>query len=208
MNIAEFWSHIEGIKDSKSPAKDLVEILNKLSPQEVWSFKVHFEQINVFAERFDLYYAAYMLIGWCDWEIFCDFRAAMIAKGKNAYESMLKNPDSLADYWGDLDITDDAFGFIPVLVYEKITGQKIPDDCYIVPCEYVFEDGTVLADDENWDFDDETENKNRLPNLSNLYYSEGSINVQNHNVAIITRVSHSDDLQKTYSILQVKRKIN
>jgi hypothetical protein len=172
MSIQMFWSIVEQCKNFEQPEVDLENILKKLSPEEIAAYKWHFENLVLVAYRWDMWGAAYLLYDGCSDDGFFDFLYGLIAQGKEMYESAVKNPDSLTALWGKSQISNETFCYVPKWVYEEMTGNKLPADCWQVP-------GTLESDfeidhsmNEDWDFDSEIENKKHLPKLSALCYAE------------------------------------
>ena len=207
MNIQQFWSHIEKIKHSKIPAKDIENILKKLPIEEIISFDFHLKNLHLCAFRLDLYFAACMLIGWCDEELFSDFIFALITKGKKIYESAIQFPDSVVALANDANISDDSFGFSPSRIYKKLTGNEIPKSFFEIPGTYMFDDGTVLGEEREWDFHDKEERKKHLPKLSEFYYGQKRLSYHYNGPAIFQRARYSKDFsERVYELCVVKGK--
>jgi hypothetical protein len=98
------------------------------------------------------------------------FRGWLIAQGRAVYEQALADPDSLAglpavvdacasgeDLWGE-DILGVAWN-----AYQTATGSELPQGAYSLRYPDL---------DPSWDFDfdNETEMRRRLPRLTGLYY--------------------------------------
>lgn len=161
MELTEFWNIIEIGKDSDEPENVLKEELNKLGAEEVASFQKHFEDIFDKADAWNLWGAAYLIGGGCSDDGFIDFRYALISMGKSIYEKAIADPDSLASLGRDIEIDNELFGYVAGTVYEEKTGEEIP---VVENISYQETAG------EDWDFDDEAENKKRLPKLTELYW--------------------------------------
>ena len=167
MDITEFWEIIEPGKHSEEPEQSLRAKLEKYSPEEIESFQAHFDTLVDNAYLWDLWGAAYLIGGGCSDDRFIDFRYALISKGRGIYEKALIDPDSLFELGeiveGDLDIAIDneIFGYVSGEIYEDKTGKEIPRT------------GSPSSDEsmgEEWDFEDEAENKKRLPKLYSRYW--------------------------------------
>jgi hypothetical protein len=161
MNIDEFWAIIEKGKDSEEPEEIIPEQLKKLSPEEIISFQDHFDRLHEQAYQWGLWGAAYMIGGGCSDDGFVDFRYGLISKGRDIYEKALENPDSLAKLALDTDIENELFGYVAQEAYEDITGKEMP----MSECS---ESSEPVG--EYWDFDDEEENKKRMPELTDIFY--------------------------------------
>lgn len=178
MNINEFWAIVEHCKDAESPEVALADSLQHLSVEEIVEFHNYFKWLDNYAYRWDIWGAAYLLHAGCSDDGFEYFRSGLIAKGRSIYESVLKNPDDLRILWGMGNIDNEAYGCVAYEVLARKQGiseveamdflyermSRTPFDLYIDGALY------VAPDTEDWDFEDETENRKRLPELSNLYY--------------------------------------
>jgi hypothetical protein len=161
MNIEEFWEIIEKGKDSDAPEEIISEELKKLPPSEIASYQEHFDTLFEQAYRWDLWGAAYMIGGGCSDDGFMDFRYGLISKGKDIYNNALENPDSLASLGPDTEIENEMFGYVAQDVYKEMTDNEIPREVYSGPSDPL---------GGEWDFEDEEENKNRIPELTKIYW--------------------------------------
>ena len=162
MNLEEFWKIIEVGSKSQEPEAILEVELNKLDPQEIQSFQEHFDRLFDSAYKWNLWGAAYIIGGGCSDDAFMDFRYGLISLGKPIFENALKDPDSLSEVGTDTEIENESYGYVAQEVYESKTGKEIPRI-----------ERSPEADDsmgEEWDFDDEEENKKRLPKLMEIYW--------------------------------------
>ena len=67
-----------------------------VAPAEIVEFGTIFNEYSSRAYTWDLWAAAYLIGGGCSDDGFLDFRGWLISKGEKAYESALKDPQSLA----------------------------------------------------------------------------------------------------------------
>ena len=81
------------------------------------------------ADTKDLWAAAYMICGGCSDDGFRDFRAWLIAQGREVFKGAVPNPDSLADHpsLGREYPSYPAFWSIPQEIYNLKTGGDFPD---------------------------------------------------------------------------------
>ncbi|MGI5310766.1 DUF4240 domain-containing protein [Rheinheimera sp. WS51] len=161
MDINEFWEIIELGKDSEEPEDNLRINLEKLTPEEIVSFKIHFDYFFDRAYTWNLWGAAYIIGGGCSDDGFIDFRYGLISQGRVVYSNAIENPESLAELGEDLEIENELYGYVADEVYEEKTGKEISI--------------SAVADNEDsmgeeWDFDDEEENIKRFPKLMALYW--------------------------------------
>jgi len=175
MNINQFWVIVERCKDCEFPEAKLEEILSDLQPEEIAEFFFIFSRLESYAYSETVWCAAYLLNGGCSDDGFDYFRRGLIAKGRAVYELALKNPDDLVCLWGQGDIRNESFGHAAPDAYMKKTGLSVDaayDYLYGYKRGEVFElyiDGQLVDGNpkaESWDFDDEQENRKRLPRLS------------------------------------------
>lgn len=163
MNIDAFWTIIEVGAHSEEPEALLTTELSKLDPVEIASFQQHFDALCDRAYTWKLWGAAYIIEGGCSDDGFIDFRYGLISKGQTVYEAAIESPDSLAQLGSDLDICNEAFGYVAQTVYEEKTGAQI-HRATASPKE-----GSM---GEDWDFDDADANLKQLPILTALYACE------------------------------------
>jgi len=160
MDINQFWMIVEKVKCCEEPEEDVKALLLDLTPEEIVSYQEIFDRLFENAYRWDLWGAAYMMEGGCSDDGFMDFRYGLISKGKDVYEASLVNPDNLADFDFADDISNELFGYVAAEIYEEKTGNEIPRKQFEQPDEPI---------GDEWDFDDDAENKKRLPRLWKKY---------------------------------------
>jgi hypothetical protein len=133
-----FWSIIENSRigttgDQDAQAAALGAHLSTLTIEEIETFDALFRQATQDAYRWDLWAAAYIILGGCSddgFHYFCDW---LISMGRDCFEATLRNPDSLAAYIEDMDDNDqEAFEFedfegVASRVWEQKTGKDIPE---------------------------------------------------------------------------------
>lgn len=156
MDIQQFWNIIENIKGSVEPEEAIKSQLNDLTPEEMVSYQEHFDTLHERAYHWDLWGAAYIMEGGCSDDGFTDFRYGLISKGKNVYETVLSDPDSLSELDFGAEISNELFGYSALDVFEEKTGNEMPRKKFEQPEDPV---------GEEWDFDNDTENRKRLPKL-------------------------------------------
>lgn len=158
MDIHQFWSIIEKIKDNQEPEVNLQKELLKVSPEEIVSYQNHFNNLFHAAYRWDLWGAAYIMEGGCSDDGFTDFRYALISKGQKVFEEALQNADSLVDV--DI-ISNEFFGYAALKAYEEKTGREFPK---LQSNKYPRKPAG-----QDWNFDDASENQCRLPRIWKRY---------------------------------------
>ena len=79
--------------------------LEKLRPEDIVSFDVHYDALRFRAYRKELWGAAYLMNGGCSDDGFEYFRAWLISRGKKVYEQVLSDPDSLDSLYPRISAT-------------------------------------------------------------------------------------------------------
>ena len=102
MDETEFWELVDSTReaaegDPEEQADLLVERLPQLDPDAVLDFARHFESRYNRAYRWDLWGAAWVLLGGASDDAFDAFRCWLIGQGREVFEGALHDPDSLAD---------------------------------------------------------------------------------------------------------------
>lgn len=179
MNIDRFWEIVELCKDFEYPEVALEEILTELPVEEIAKFFYISHWLESYAYSETMWCAAYLLNGGCSDDGFDYFRCGLISKGRAMYELALKNPDDLACLWGTGPIDNELFGGVAArYAYINKTGASVEaafDYLYGYKPDEVFElyiDGQLFVREpqtESWDFDNEEENRKRLPRLTKLF---------------------------------------
>ncbi|QNB10292.1 DUF4240 domain-containing protein [Paraburkholderia tropica] len=176
MNIDKFWEIMARCKESNDPMSSLGEILRQLPLGEVREFGRYFLWMEGYAFRWGIWGAAYLLNGGCRDDGFTDFRRGLILQGRTVYEAVLKDPDHLHTHWGQGPIDCEGIGCVAFDVYAekmKISGEAAMNELY--DYSYLQKPPTHIEGTrydwpnvEDWDFDDEQENRKRLPRLAQL----------------------------------------
>ncbi|MEV0472611.1 DUF4240 domain-containing protein, partial [Streptomyces prunicolor] len=91
----------------------------------------HFEARYNRAYTWDLWGAAWVLLGGASDDSFDYFRCWLIGQGREVYEGAVHDPDSLADLIDDFDEEIDGdgeeLGYAADEAYEQLTGAVAPD---------------------------------------------------------------------------------
>ncbi len=158
MDINIFWQIVDTGKESDRPEEVLAAELSKLEAEAIAEFQQHFDTLFNLAYRWDLWGAAYLLGGGCSDDGFMDFRDGLIAKGRQVFEHAMDNPDNLAEFAHGPDIENEAFGYVATSVYENKTSNQMPSTV----------SSSADPTGEEWDFDDDSENAKRLPEITSI----------------------------------------
>lgn len=165
MDETEFWKIIDSTRDEAEGDPDdqadfVVERLVRLDPDSVLDFARHFESRYYRAYRWDLWGAAWLLLGGASDDAFDYFRYWLIGQGREVFEGALEDPDDLADLLEDFDEEVDgeaeALGETAEEAYERLTGTPLPDMGLATPVE---PEGRPI------DFDDDAAMAERFPKL-------------------------------------------
>src|SRR5512138_2296236 len=110
MDVETFWKLIKTTREASgsntSKQADLVvNALVPLSLDEIFSFEAIWYELMDVAYDAALWDAAYIIGCGCGDSGFQDFRAWLIAQGKEVYEKALVDPESLVDL---IDVKEDA----------------------------------------------------------------------------------------------------
>lgn len=157
----------------------LFDLLVQLPPEEIAAFENAFEDFRTLADREDIAAAATLIEhGLLGDESFEDFRAGLVALGRQAFEAALDDPDSLADHpvvreiasASDLRyLSREDLLFVPSHAYAVSTGRE-----ELTFYEYAesLRSGEEVhpAESDAWEITDEAETRRRLPRLSDLFF--------------------------------------
>jgi Protein of unknown function (DUF4240) len=176
-----FWDIIETARASAGQDRpfheSLTDHLATLTEQDILEYHERFEKMHGALYRYDLWAAAYLIGGGCSDDGFIDFRAGLIAQGREWYQKAAASPDSLADHPAvagarhplcDNPLFYEEVNYAASTAFRRVGGDehafwaalqaRRPRDCL-----------TVIGED--FDFDDDQEMRRRLPRLSACYLS-------------------------------------
>jgi len=132
MDVETFWKLIDTTReasggDNTKHADLLVTALVPLSLDEIFSFEAILDDLMDSAYDAALWDAAYIIGCGCGDDGFWDFRAWLIAQGKEVYERALANPESLVDMIDvDEDAQEGALIYVVMSAYEQKMGEEMP----------------------------------------------------------------------------------
>jgi hypothetical protein len=156
MDIDKFWAIVDKYKDGEYPGVGVDEELTKLTPEEIVSYETHSIELVDRAYCWPVWGAAFIMSeGHCSDDMFTDFRYGLIARGREVYQAVLADPDSLADLPNDW-IGDEDFSAMAWQAYEAKTNEELPWSQIDRPSE---------PSGEKWDFNDHQEACRRLPRM-------------------------------------------
>lgn len=132
MDPDAFWDLIAGAKrecgqDMDASLQWLTERLTTLGPQQAQDFHDILHGYKHLAYQYGLWTAASLMCDGCSDDGFIDFRAWLIAQGKEVYLAALADPDSLADVEPYGGCQFEALTYVGNTVLETLTGQSAYD---------------------------------------------------------------------------------
>ncbi|WP_214319758.1 DUF4240 domain-containing protein [Nonomuraea sediminis] len=189
MNITDFWQLIDAARaeaaQSSSNREDaialaLVDRLAATSKQTIFEYEDIFDQLHRALYRWDIWAAAYLIGGGCSDDSFMDFRAGLIAQGRDWYERAAASPDTLADHpdvisaaaqGHDMALFNELVNYVAAYAYKRINGDEA--DCTFNDDYAKFRSARPDLEPtdmgEDFDFDDASEMHTRLPRLARLF---------------------------------------
>ncbi|WP_264552032.1 DUF4240 domain-containing protein [Flavobacterium sp. N2038] len=161
-----FWKIIQKTKDNSNgnfeeQQEELANELRKLTPDELILFDNSFRNFRGLANTWELWGAIYIIHGGCSDDNFIDFREWVIAQGQKFYYKVTHDPESLVEIETHLieEFDWEGFGYLPGIIFEELTGQKMP---------YTFQEKFDTTGNE-WN-EDSDDLKVMFPKLSAKYW--------------------------------------
>jgi hypothetical protein len=176
-----FWSIIDAARASAKPFRQaLVDHLATRAEQEILDYDERFLDVSGALNRWDVWAAAYLMGRGCSDDSFMDFRAGVVAQGRDWYSRVVTSPDSLADHpavpdtigrpW-DNPLFCEQVNCAASYAFRRVTGDN--EAFYEAVEARDAGDREPLDPDEQFDFNDEDEMRRRLPRLSALCMRAG-----------------------------------
>ncbi|MCE5229806.1 DUF4240 domain-containing protein [bacterium] len=139
----KFWKLIEqsgaGRADCEEQVENLIGILARLPAQEIIEFDRILLEKRILAYRWDLWGVAFIINGGCSDDGFEYFRCWLIGQGREAFERVLQDPESVADLTDEHGIECEDLLYVASQAYERVTGSEMPMVKRIYPNEPVGE---------------------------------------------------------------------
>ena len=129
-----FWALIHQAKsacahDMKAMETFILEQLVALGPESAWNFHHILHAYSSLAYQYGLWDAAGIIKGYgCSDDGFIDFRAWLIAQGKEVYLAALRDPDTLAEIEPYGECCFESLSYVGSDAYEQLTGQSAYTD--------------------------------------------------------------------------------
>ncbi|MGV9344649.1 DUF4240 domain-containing protein [Streptomyces spiralis] len=188
METDEFWNIIETARSNTREGhafdEALVDLLTSRSEQDILEYEERFDELHDAVGRWDVWAAAYLIGGGCSDDSFTDFRAGLIALGRQWYERAAGAPDSLAEHPtviaaaadGDHVLFYERVNYAAAYAFKRMTGDE--EDFYEAWDRHCAAQPGPERDSvdmgEDFDFDDPEEMRRRLPRLAALYLTPGA----------------------------------
>ncbi|MER5382676.1 DUF4240 domain-containing protein [Streptomyces sp. NPDC002688] len=183
MDTSAFWTTIEAARSATTADKPfaaaLVDELATRSKQDILGYQERFDEASGAVYRWDVWAAAYLIGGGCSDDSFMDFRAGLIALGRDWYDKAAAAPDGLAEHPSviaaaqahrDEAIFDEEANYAASGAFGRITGDE--EDFYEAWAAHTASRERPARDSddmgEDFDFDDAHEMHRRLPRLAAL----------------------------------------
>ena len=180
MTEDEFWDHIRATRRADPGAHEerLTQRLAKLPPEEILDFVHLWRVLRARAYRQDLWGAAYLIQCGCSDDGFEYFRDWLILQGRAVYEAAIADPDALAEV---LDGETEGFATGEIWIDAWIEATGAPSDgeqyeAFYRALKFRHPKPPELPRlGRQWDFDDDGEQRKRLPRLAALYLGDDEI---------------------------------
>jgi hypothetical protein len=171
-----FWE-IVGSPDESNRPELIDQRLDALSLDDLVGFRLAYDRLMAESFTVDLWGALHLLIPGCVDADFADFRSWLIEQGASLFRTLVKDPDSLADYLANQSrISFNAelnLDMVAIDLWINKTG-KLEDDFFAAVDELDTEPMQLDESGDHWDFNDPNEYRSRLPKLSALLRPESA----------------------------------
>lgn len=167
MDRTQYWELIEQARDAvpdgdcDEKADAFVTALAEHGADEIADAWLRHRELMHDAYSWDVWGAISLLLGGCSDDSFDYFRSWLILQGREAFDAVIDDPDSLVDLVPDGELDENAYECeelegAPFVAYEEVTGEQMP-------LHRDIPDEPDLG--EEFDFDDDEEMKRRYPRL-------------------------------------------
>lgn len=99
-----------------------------MGPEQAQAFHDILHIYEELADQYGLWDAASIMMEWCSDDGFIDFRAWLIAQGREVYLAALKDPDSLADVEPYGNCCFESLTYVGDAAYRQLTGENINEN--------------------------------------------------------------------------------
>ena len=133
MDINEFWELIDSARaEAGDDPEQLADVLSahlvEFPPEEIVGFCRHYHDLLRRAYHWNVMGPA-LILGCGDSDDgFRDFRGWLISMGREWFERVLADPESLVEIPADDPVEEWYFEFdyVPAEIYEEVTGEEMP----------------------------------------------------------------------------------
>ena len=135
INKETFWQLIEETKNQCGQDMDasiswIKKELLSMPPEQSLQFHTIMHGYRDAADKYGLWTVATLIKEYgCSDDGFIDFRAWLIAQGKDVYMAALENPDSLAKVEKYGDCAFESLNYVGDEAYHELTGRSAYEDC-------------------------------------------------------------------------------
>lgn len=186
VDTAAFWDIVATAMAQSGPGtpfnQSLTDCLAAGTEQDILQYQERFDDLHAALYRWDVWAAAYLIGGGCSDDGFIDFRAGLIAQGRDWYERAADSPDNLADHPAVVSVAgpsqtsplfDELVNYAAARAFDRVTGTR--DGFYDAWTHYrgLRVHGSYRPAGEGFDFDDAHEMRGRLPRLSAILLPNG-----------------------------------
>jgi hypothetical protein len=175
VDTGQFWQLIEDARrqvadatDGEAVAARATALLSAHPREEIVAAGPVLRQLLAESYRSPLWAAAYMINGGCSDDGFDYFRGWLIVQGREVFEHVVADPDALADLPvvraerpGAACLECEDTLYIASIAHWQATGEDYPDCVFSIR-------NPELDPEWDFDFDDRTEMRRRLPRLAAL----------------------------------------
>ena len=109
-------------------AHELQDRLMSMGPEQAQAFHDILHIYEELADQYGLWDAANIMMEGCSDDGFIDFRAWLIAQGREVYLAALKEPDSLADVEPYGNCCFESLTYVGDAAYRQLTGENINEN--------------------------------------------------------------------------------
>ncbi|MFG2404043.1 DUF4240 domain-containing protein [Streptomyces brevispora] len=176
MDTKDFWKLIDDARalvtdpaDVEDVADRISDLLSERPAHDIVVAQQLLWNLMAASYRAPLWAAAYTINGGCSDDGFDYFRGWLIGQGRDVFERVIGDPDTLAELPSVKEVAADyeelecerMLGVVWA-AYRRVTGEQLPRGSFTV-------DFPALDPAWDFDFDDEEEMARRLPKLDALY---------------------------------------
>jgi hypothetical protein len=176
MDATDFWNLIDDARARVGAPEDAEAVVERASAllatrprDEILAAQQVFWDLMAASYRAPLWAAAYTINGGCSDDGFDYFRGWLIAQGREVFERVVADPDTLAELplvreaaAAGIDLECEEMLGVAWDAYAVTTGQSMPERSFTI-------DYPALDPDWNFSFDDAERVAARLPKLDALY---------------------------------------